>query len=57
MEYLTSEHLDSSSQTVYLVLDADTPWAVTGTGFSCIPLDLKDHAAFDRFHTEENLFE
>ena len=50
-------YLDDSTQTVYLVLDVNTPWAVTGTDFSCIPLDLGSHAAFTRFHTEESLFE
>ena len=50
-------YLDDSLQTIYLVLDVNTPWGVTGTDFSCIPLDLENHAAFTRFHTEESLFE
>lgn len=50
-------YLDASSGTLYLILDVRTPWAVTGTDFSCLPLDLGAHAAFTRFRTEESLFE
>ena len=33
-------YLDAAAGTIYLVLDAGTPWAVTGTDFSCIPIEL-----------------
>ena len=50
-------YLDDNEQAVFLVLDARTPWAVTGSDYSCIPLRLGDEAAFGRFLSEENLFE
>ena len=50
-------YIDKAAGLVYLVLDRNTPWAVTGTGFSCIPLDLTGHAAFTRFRTADDLFE
>ena len=33
-------YLDAAAGTLYLVLDVETPWAVTGTDFSCIPIEL-----------------
>ena len=50
-------YLDDNEQTLFLVLDVDTPWAVTGYDYSCIPLDLGKKAAYDRYIYKENLFE
>ncbi|MBR3396138.1 MAG: hypothetical protein IKG76_10200, partial [Firmicutes bacterium] len=33
-------YLDAAAGTLYLVLDVETPWAVTGTDFSCLPIEL-----------------
>ncbi|MBR5640799.1 MAG: substrate-binding domain-containing protein [Firmicutes bacterium] len=33
-------YVDASEQKLYLVLDVDTPWAVTGYDYSCLPLEL-----------------
>ena len=50
-------YLDDKEHALFLVLDENTPWAVTGTGYSCIPLDPGSRAAFGRFVMADNLFE
>ena len=50
-------YLDDNDQTLFLVLDVGTPWAVTGYDYSCIPLDLGKKAAYDRYVSAESLFE
>ena len=50
-------YLDDSEQKIFLVLDVDTPWAVTGYDYSCIPLDPGKNAAYGRYLSQESLFE
>ena len=50
-------YLDDKERTLFLVLDVNTPWAVTGYDYSCLPLVPGSQAAFDRFLSRESLFE
>lgn len=50
-------YLDDKEHTLFLVLDVNTPWAITGYDYSCLPLIPGGQAAFDRFLSRESLFE
>ncbi len=50
-------YLDDKEHTLFLVLDVNTPWAITGYDYSCLPLVPGGQAAFDRFLSRESLFE
>lgn len=50
-------YLDDKEQRVFLVLDVNTPWAITGSDYACLPLDPGTTVLLERFRSQESLFE